>query len=470
VRTSVVFGSTSARLSFVFAVLIIAAFLLAGITIWAATRNTAELELRQAIELEVSAIETEYETEGLEAAIAAVKARAELPGALEYWLSDSKGLPLLGNFPGMQGPEGWRHLKVSEDAVGAEKRREMLVLTETLGGGVELSVGDDFGRAHAVQQSVLTTLAGVGGFALLASLLVGTYVTRRTLSGMKLLDTALAKVASGDIEARFPVRMGSNSDVERVGIAVNAMLDRIEQLMADVRRVSRDIAHDLRTPITHLQQRLERAKTMPAGSEQIAVIEAAQDKIEEILRVFGALLRLSEIRARPSQDRKNELELADVVEKVVDAYRPDVEESGHELTLSVASRCRVLGDPDLITQAVANLIENAMRHTPVGSRITVRVDSDGDTPRIEVDDNGPGIPAADRQRVLEPFTRLDSSRSTPGSGLGLSMVAAIADFHSARVVLGDAEPGLRVSIEFDPSSAGPVAGPRETRPAPCEPQ
>jgi signal transduction histidine kinase len=448
VRIDALLRSTSARLSFVFAALIIAAFLFAGVAIWAATRNTAESELRQAIQLEVSAIETEFQTEGLDAAIAAVRARAERPGAFEYWMADSGGAPLVGDFPGMHGPEGWRHFQVSEDSAGAEKRREMLVLTEKLGDGVELSVGDDFGRARAVQQSVLTTLAAVGGFALLASIVVGILVAKRALSGMALLDATLARVAAGDIEARFPVPESSNSDIERIGIAVNAMLDRIEQLMADVRRVSRDIAHDLRTPITHLQQRLEEAESAASRAEQIEAIDAAQHKVDEILRIFGALLRLSEIRSSSSRDHMNELNLASVVEKVADAYRPDAEESGHALTFDASGNCEAVGDADLLMQAVANLIENAMRHTPAGTEIVVRAVSERNTPRIEVIDNGPGIPAADRQRVLEPFMRLDASRTTPGSGLGLSMVAAIAEWHGARLDLGDAGPGLRVTIEF----------------------
>ena len=447
-RTSALLGSTSARLSFVFAVLIIASFLLAGATIWVATRGTAESELRQAIQLEVSAIQTELRTEGLNAAIGAVQARAEHPGSFEYWLAEPNGSRLVGDFPDMRGPEGWRHVEVSEGTAGVESRREMLVLTKQLPGGIVLSVGDDFGRARAVQNSVLTTLAAVGGITLLACLIVGILVTRRALSGMELLDATLAKVASGDIEARFPSREGSNSDVERVGIAVNAMLDRIEQLLADVRRVSRDIAHDLRTPITHLQQRLELAKSATSQQEQIEAIEAAQEKVEEILRIFGALLRLSEIRTGPAPDRMQRLDLSEVVEKVADAYRPDVEEAGHRLVLQSGQPCPVMGDADLLTQAVANLIENAMRHTPAGTQITVRVDAGGGPPRIEVNDDGPGIPAGERQHVLEPFRRLDQSRSTPGSGLGLSMVAAIAEYHAARLILGDAGPGLRVTIEL----------------------
>lgn len=449
-RTSRLLQSTSARLSLAYAALIVAAFFVSGVVIWIAARDTAESELRQDIELEVNAIETELETEGLEAAIAAIEARAEHPGAFEYWVTGTDGKHLVGDFPDMQGPAGWRHMIVSDAADGAESREEMLVLTERLGDGVMLSVGDDIGRARAVQDSVLVTLGWIGGGTLLTCLLVGVLVTKRVLSRMEMLDTTLAKVAAGDIEARFPVQRGSGSDIERVGAAVNAMLDRIERLVADVRRVSRDIAHDLRTPITHLQQRLEEANAAPGRADRLAAIEGAQAKVGEILRTFDALLRLSEIEAGPARQRMKAVDLATVGERVVDAYRPDAEESGHHLTLSVTPARPVVGDVDLLTQALANLIENAMHHTPTGTRIDVRIGDDGAVVRLAVVDNGPGIPGEDRQRVLEPFVRLDQSRTTPGSGLGFSLVAAIARFHGAKLTLANSGPGLAASLEFAP--------------------
>ena len=447
-RTETLLKSTSARLSFLYAGLIVAAFLAAGVITWIAARDTAESELRQDIELEVNAIETELETEGLEAAIAAIRARAEHPGAFEYWLADSRDERLLGDYPDMHGPEGWRHIVVRQDARGAERREEMLILTERLPGGILLSVGDDLGRARAVQNSLLQTLGWIGAGAVLVSLVVGVRVTRRVLSRMEVLDATLARVATGDIRARFPLREDSHSDLERIGAAVNSMLDRIERLVADIRRVSRDIAHDLRTPITHLQQRLEMARTARTHAERAEAIDAAQTKVAELLRIFDALLRLSEIEAGAGRDRIKPIDLAAIAERVADAYRPDVEESGHRLSLAVAGPTSVAGDPDLLAQAIANLIENAMRHTPEGAQVSIRVDGDDAEVRLAVTDNGPGVPVEERLHVLQPFVRLDASRTTPGSGLGLSLVAAIARFHGAQLTLGDAAPGLTVTLSF----------------------
>lgn len=444
-RTDALLRSTSVRLSLVYAGLLITAFVSVGVLIWFAARNTAETELREDIELEVTAIEIELESEGLAAAIAAIKARAEHPGAFEYWVVDASGKHLTGDFADMDGPEGWRHMTTG---AGAEPREEMLILTETLPGGIRLSVGDDLGRARAVQDSVLATLGSIGSAAVVLCLVVGVLVTRRVLSRMEALDATLEKVGAGDIAARFPARAKSASDVERIGRGVNAMLERVEQLVADVRRVSRDIAHDLRTPLTHLQQRLEQAKTEPTEAARLQALDAAQAKVTEVLKIFDALLRLSEIEAGAATQRMKTIDLAALAERVADAYRPDVEESGRYLKVGSLEPCRVAGDADLLTQALANLIENAMRHTPRGTRIEIGVRSAGGRPTLEVADDGPGVPLSDRQRLIEPFMRLDQSRSTRGSGLGMSLVAAIARFHRAELAITDAGPGLRVALRF----------------------
>jgi signal transduction histidine kinase len=440
--------STSVRLSLVYAGLIVTSFVLAGVLIWLAARHTAEKALRQDIELEVLAIRTELQAEGPNAAVAAINARAEHPGALEYWLTDSNGKRLVGEFPDMDGPNGWHRVAVDEGRPGKRRRREeMLILTETLPGGSRLSVGDDFGRARAVQNAILRTLPSIGAIAVLLCLVVGVLVTRRVLSRMRALSTTFEKVAAGDIAARFPAD-GSGSDLEHIGAGVNRMLDRIEELITDVRRVSRDVAHDLRTPLTHLQQRLEEAKNEESAAGRIAAVEGAQQKAEEILKIFDAIVRLSEIEAGTGRQRFKTVDLAAIMERVVDAYRPDIEESNHSVEVTDLQPCSVLGDEDLLAQALANLIENAMHHTPAGTRITLRVFSSNRSRGFEVADNGPGIPAETYDVITKPFMRLDQSRTTPGSGLGLSLVAAIARLHGAQLSIADADPGLRVTITF----------------------
>jgi signal transduction histidine kinase len=447
VPTSPLFRSTSVKLSIAFAGLVVTSFLLVGIVIWLVARHSAEAELRQDIQLELVAIRTELASEGLDATIAAINARAEHPGALEYWFADANGKHLAGDISQMDGPDGWRDVMVDEKGQnGIERREEMLVFTETLPGGTRLSVGDDLRRARAVQNAVLRTLASVGTVAVLLCLVVGVLATRRVLSRINALSTTFDSVAAGDIGARFPVN-GSASDIEQIGVGVNTMLERIEALVTDVRRVSRDVAHDLRTPLTHLQQRLEQAKNEEDPAARIAAVEGAQQKAQEILRIFDAIVRLAEIEAGAGKHRFKDVDLAAVVERVADAYRPDIEESHHCLRV-VATPCVVRGDEDLLSQAVANLVENAMRHTPAGTEMTLRVSSDGSSKGFEVVDNGPGVPPSAIDLIQKPFVRLDESRTTPGSGLGLSLVAAIARFHDAELTISAANPGLRVALTF----------------------
>jgi signal transduction histidine kinase len=442
------FRSTSARLSVVYAGLVITSFLLVGIVIRLVARDSAEQELRQDIELEFLAIRTELQSEGLGAAIAAINARAEHPGALEYWFADSDGTRLAGDFPEMDGTDGWREVTLEQRrGKNAEHHEEMLIFTQTFPGGSRLSVGDDLQRARAVQNAVLRTLASVGALAVLLCLVVGVLATRHVLGRIRALSATLERVTGGDIAARFPAN-GSTSDVEQIGVGVNRMLGRIEELVADVRRVSRDVAHDLRTPLTHLQQRLEQAKHEETPAACAAAVEGAQQKAAEILRIFDAIVRLAEIEAGTGKKRFKTIDLAAIVEKVADAYRPDIEESSHLLAASDLKRCLVSGDEDLLSQAVANLLENAMRHTPAGTRITLRVFSDESGRGFQVTDDGPGVPPDAIELIQKPFTRLDESRTTPGSGLGLSLVAAIARFHDAKLSIAAANPGLRVTLTF----------------------
>jgi signal transduction histidine kinase len=255
----------------------------------------------------------------------------------------------------------------------------------------------------------------------------------------------MGHVGLGDLTARAPETGGD--EIARMGQGVNEMVARIDGLVVSIRRVSTDIAHDLRTPLAHVRQDLESAATSADPTTREG-IRAAQGRIDDILRVFQAILRLAEIDAGGVRARFSEVDLATVVERVADAYRAEIEETGRTLALGPLTPTEVRGDVDLIAQALANLIENAMRHTPSGSSIRVNLRKSSGSVGLFVEDEGPGIPEADRVRVLEPFVRLDGSRSTPGAGLGLSIVNSIARLHGARLSLEDAQPGLRVAIDW----------------------
>jgi signal transduction histidine kinase len=244
-------------------------------------------------------------------------------------------------------------------------------------------------------------------------------------------------------------------DIDILGTNFNAMLDQIAKLIERVRWVSTDIAHDLRTPLTHVRQKLEALKAS-AGSDaaRLAAVADIETDVDELLRIFDAMLRLSEIECERSTARFECIDIADIGARIADAYALDVEASGRSLSTQFAPAA-VRGDADLIAQALSNLVENGLRHTPPGSRITVASGVEGGRPWLDVADDGPGIPPDRRDDVLRHFYRLETSRTTPGSGLGLAIVSAIASLHGAALDLGDARPGLSIRMRFPPPALSP---------------
>jgi signal transduction histidine kinase len=227
------------------------------------------------------------------------------------------------------------------------------------------------------------------------------------------------------------------------------MLDRITGLMENLRQVSNDIAHDLRTPLTRLRQDLEEAQKRDLTATDLKrVIESAVGEADVLLETFSALLRIAQIEAGTRRSAFRPVDLSDVVRTVADAYAPAVEESGRALISEIADGVQVNGDRGLLSQLFVNLVENALHHTPPGTAITLRLGRGPAGVFAEVVDTGPGIPPDERAKVFRRFYRLERSRTTPGSGLGLSTVAAIAELHHAAIELVDNKPGLRVVIRF----------------------
>jgi len=455
VRTEALLSSTAVRLSLIYAGILILSFLLAGSLTWFIAGAVAERALRERIELEVHALTTEIATEGLGPGVDAIQSRTKRPGAFEYWLTGPSGERLVGDLPLMVLQDGWHMVDFPDTTAGAEGRGSLLILSETMPDGSRLSIGEDLRRAAAVRGIVLRVLAGIGAAAAAAGLMASIVATRNVLSRMAALGATIDQVRAGDLSARF--LLGSRKqpdDLDRLGRGVNAMLDRIDELIAGIRRASHDVAHDLRTPLTHLRQRLEEARNARTQEARHDALLAAEEKVDDILRVFDAMLRLAEIEAESVPHPFEPVDAAALIERVVDAYRPDIEAGGRTIDIMQIDPATITADAELITQALANVIENAMCHTPQGSHLAVRLTRAPGESRIEVADDGPGIAEVNRGRVLEPFVRLDDSRTTKGSGLGLSIVAAIARLHRATLSLEDAGPGLLVRLRFYDSPQG----------------
>jgi signal transduction histidine kinase len=281
----------------------------------------------------------------------------------------------------------------------------------------------------------VVVLGVVGGFALSRD------VHRRLAA---ITGTAEA-IIDGDLARRVPVR-GSDDDLDRLALTFNRMLDRIAALMESLKQVSNDIAHDMRTPLTRLRQKLEAGLASPR--DEGLALEGALSDLDSILDTFAALLRIAQIEGGARRAAFRPCALATLAQTVTDAFAPSAEDQHQSLTLAVDAPATVDGDAELLTQMLVNLVENALRHAGPGARITVRVARAGRAAVLSVTDDGPGVPEGEGERLFDRFYRLERSRSTPGSGLGLALVAAVAKLHGAEVSLLPARPGLEARVTF----------------------
>ena len=368
---------------------------------------------------------------------------------LRYLLLDCSGRSLAGSLPAAAAQNGWHRIEISAqnpDRNGAIETIQLMALGVRLADGAMLVAASDnsdldelrqrLGVSSAVFGLGITLLALIGGFA------VGSVFLRRLDS----VNRSVEHIMHGNFTERLPA-IGMSPEFDHLSANLNRMLDRIEALLEGMRQVSTDIAHDLRTPLTRLRHRLELLKES-AETVTETQIDAAIAQTDEILGVFRALLRISSLETGTGRSRIAEVDLSACLLQLVDAYHPVAEDAQHMLVSAIEPGVRGRADSEMLVQAMTNLIENAIFHTPVGSCISVTLERRDDHIVIAVADNGPGIPQAERERVLRRFYRLDSSRGTPGAGLGLALVAAVAAIHGARLQLQDNCPGLRVELVF----------------------
>lgn len=279
------------------------------------------------------------------------------------------------------------------------------------------------------------TAAGVG---LLLAVVGGVFLSGGFLRRISEINATADAIMTGHLGSRIPIR-GTGDEIDQLSEKLNQMLDRLYDVMEGLRQVSTDIAHDLRTPLSRLKQELE---------------------ADEALALFAALLRIAQIESGSRRTHFADVDLSALLMTLAEVYGPVAEEADHALRAAVEPGIHVVGDAELLTQMFVNLIENALRHTPALSVVEITLARGPGCARAEIADNGPGIPAAHRLNVLKRFYRLDASRTTPGHGLGLALVSAIAHLHEARLSLADNEPGLNAVLIFDVSNGQPA--PSET--------
>ncbi|WBU59596.1 sensor histidine kinase [Paracoccus albus] len=450
--------STSARLSLRFAALYaIITALVFGLSYHFADREISEWVSDQLAD-DAAGFASLYESDGLEAVQAKLGGFAgfNFEDYRIYLLEDANGTVLAGNVDAIDG-QGSGYVPI--DAIHAEKPRYEDVTGYLLHsvqlGPNRLTLGTSTYFLEELRE--VLERGFVAGFILLllAGLLAGIIVGRRTEQRLTQISATLKSVAMGQLERRVPTTGSDSDDLVRMAEEINRTIAQLQKMVDSQKQISADIAHDLRTPMQRLRQRLDVLLNAPdLTRENREVAEQAVEIADDLIEIFHALLRIAQIEAGQRSVRFAATPLAPILARIEDAYGPVAEENDQTLVFDIEDQdATVQGDQQLLTQMIANLVENALRHSPSGTRIEVTLARAENNVLLQVSDDGPGIPAEEWDKVFRRFYRLEKSRTTPGNGLGLSMVRAIAELHTAAVTMNDNNPGLSVLLRF--SEAAP---------------
>ena len=431
------------------------------------TRRLITEQITTTVDTEITGLREQYNQGGIRRLVIVVDLRSRRPGSSLYLVTTATGEGLAGNVgslePGVLDHPGWletnyRRLEAPE---GSDHRA--LVQVVQLPGGFRLLVGRDLEE----RERLFGIIANAGQWSLALVIVLGLaggfFVSRRVLNRVEAMTDTAQTIMAGDLAGRLPIA-GTGDELDRLAEHLNAMLERIEALMRGLKEVSDNIAHDLKTPLTRLRNRCEQALRGSAGVDDYrAALEATIAESDDLIRTFDALLMIARAESGQARDNMTEFDAAEIARDVGELYEPLADEKGIALTVDAPAAAPVRGNRELVSQALANLIDNAIKYAgPNGevngapAEIVVKAGNDGERIALSVADRGPGIAEADRGRVVERFVRLEQSRSAPGSGLGLSLAAAVARLHGGELKLEDNHPGLRSTIAL------PRAGPAGT--------
>ena len=421
------------------------AMLALGAAVFIATHTAFSRQIDTTIEQTTNSLSGEYRDDGIRGLTEALnQLQGPGPVSLGTALFGPDSQRIAGNLKTSMPAEGWQQIVFLDPLEGPDPARAKVTM---LPGGYRMVVAADLESLEAIDRTILGIFAAAFASLLLLGLAgavaLAAYLRRR-LAG---IETTAAAIVAGDLRRRATV--GSAGDeFDRVAASLNAMLDRIAGLIANLRQVTGDLAHDLRTPLSRLRNQLERLSGTTRETEREHLVESAVAQADNVLVLFDAILRISEVEEGSLKRAFGPVSLSDLVTELGETLVPLAEDAGQTLDVVCEPNLTVQGDRELLAQAIINLVENALRHTPPGAAIQLISHAEADGVAVIVQDNGDGIPEKDRMRVQERFVRLEAARATPGHGLGLSLVHAIAEAHGASLTLSDAHPGLLVEIYF----------------------
>ncbi len=462
------FRRTPFRLTLLFLALFVATASAVLAYVYVASASEARARAEAGVRSEVDALTAVYRTRGVNALNQALVERTLRGGSYLYLLMDKDRKTITGNIstspldPGAAVQGGrWDDFRLTDtDEEGRVRKRQAIGVEMPLSGGEQLFVGEDIGDIEAYLSRLTQALWGAMIMVLVLGVGGGLWISRGVERAMGGLNQVVTAVQEGDLKVRVPVRH-SGDELDELGQGLNTMLDRLEASMASIRHAGDAIAHDLRSPLTRMRAKLEVA-LIDADAGKVSGVDAlgiALDEADLLLKTFNTVLAIARLQAGGAPDPKV-FDAAELATDMAELYEPSGEDKGLEFSAEIEKGLMIEGNQPFLAQALANIIDNAIKYTPEGGAVKFRARrrSSGEI-EFSVTDTGPGVPDEDRERVLQRFVRLDNSRTEPGSGLGLSLVTAVAEAHGGRVQLdegpgayGGQGPGLRVALVLPPAS------------------
>lgn len=458
-RPARVIKSDVFRLAALFAFLFLALTGILVCTVLWIVEGTQRSVLTSANDADISTVINGFRDEGLHEAVEVVRQRLGSTGFrpdVYIVIENELQQKLAGNLPPLPPRLGIFAVNLPDAELyfkDTEHRRHR-GSTPILGRGTEVSkgiylfVGRDTTFLAIVAQRILNAFMWVVVGAFTIAVAVGLFLGSRFMRRVDAVAQTCKSIIDGRLDERIPL-LGREDEWDRLAGAINDMLDRISALLENLRQVSSDVAHDLRTPLARMRNRLEEARAKSTNvAEYCAAVDTAIEDTDQLLAMFAALLRISQVEAGTRLSSFATVSLTQVLEHIYQMYLPVAEDYRHTLTSAIQPGIYIRGDAELLTHMFSNLVENAIRHTPDRTHIQITLERHDDSIVACVADGGPGVDPSEREKILRRFYRVSSSRSTPGHGLGLALVVAIADLHHAQLVLSDANPGLQVKATF----------------------
>ncbi|QND44483.1 HAMP domain-containing histidine kinase (plasmid) [Rhizobium lusitanum] len=447
-RRDNILRSTSFRLALIFSLMFISAFIITGMIVYQLVRWELQQRQDQTIQETFAVIAAAYGDQDITDLLDTVQTYIKAAGDRQrvFSLVNPSGKVLAGNIPDLKFPQGWSNID------GEEMQLPDDLQYRIFSGAVDgnrLTVGLSRRETENIEAIMLQSFGWASIIVLLLAISGGGLIALRVQRRFGAVRSTMEHVARGNLNARIPI-VGRGDDVDLLSHDINDALARLAATVEGMRQVSADIAHDLKSPLNRLKMTIDEALAkQESGQAVIAELEAASAEADRINETFEALLRIAQIEAGARKSRFDILDLGNILQSLADIYSSVAEDNGQQLKSSLDQPgAIILGDRELLTQMYANLIENAIRHCPARTDIVIRSEADAETITTYVEDNGPGIPEQEHGNVFRRLYRLEKSRTSPGSGLGLSLVKAVADLHGARIFMANVEPGLQVKIVF----------------------